>query len=169
MTGSRFLAAFAASDDKLVLEAVALPERAVRSSSDLFLEGNSPDLLYILTEGWAYRYKTTRAGDRQIVALIVPGDIANLDTLMFGRADFGVRTLTEGKVVAIPCAELLAVASYHGGIAKVLSRRTRPKPMPLSPAAVPSESGRPSSSTVTMVAPSPSRSTTMLMRPPCSS
>lgn len=122
MTGSRFLAAFAASDDKLVLEAVALPERTVRSSSDLFLEGNAPDLLYILTEGWAYRYKTTRAGDRQIVALIVPGDIANLDTLMFGRADFGVRTLTEGKVVAIPCAELLAVASYHGGIAKVLTR-----------------------------------------------
>lgn len=122
LSGSRFLAAFAAADERRAIEAVALPARALSAQTDLVREGDATDRLYVLTEGWAYRYKTTRDGSRQIVALVVPGDVANLDTLMFGRADFGVRTLTEAKIVAIPCGELLALATYHAGIGMVLTR-----------------------------------------------
>lgn len=122
LTGSRFLAAFATPDERRALQAVSQPMRTLRANSVLVREGDAPDLLYVLIDGWACRYKTTRDGSRQIVALVVPGEVANLDTLMFDRADFGVCTLTEGRVVAISCDELLALATHHAGIGRTLTR-----------------------------------------------
>lgn len=122
LTHSRFLAAFQSPDERMALEAVSLPPRTLPANTDLVREGDATDRLYVLTEGWACRYKTARDGSRQIVALLVPGDVANLDTLMFGRPDFGVRVLTAAKVVALPCEDVLALAGHHAGIGSVLAR-----------------------------------------------
>lgn len=122
LSGSRFLAAFSAPDDRRAIEAVALPARTRSAQTDLVREGDVADRLYILTEGWACRYKTTREGSRQIVAILVPGDVANLDALAFRRADFGVRVLSMVKAVAIPCDDMAALASTHAGIGATLSR-----------------------------------------------
>ena len=93
----------------------------VQAGTDLLREGESTDQLQFVSEGWACRYKTTRDGTRQIVALLVPGDPANLDSLVFGHLDYGVRALTVIKVLTVPRDRLLALAERHGGIAKSLS------------------------------------------------
>jgi CRP-like cAMP-binding protein len=51
-------------------------------------------------------------------ALLLPGDVGNLDSLMFDRLDYGVRTITEGKIVALPRDRALALATQHQGIAR---------------------------------------------------
>lgn len=122
LVGSRFLAAFENAEERQALEAVARSHRILPANVDLMREGDTTDQLYVLVEGWACRYKTTREGGRQIVALLVPGDVANLDALMFARPDFGVRTLTPITFVPLPCDDVRALASHHTGIARVLTR-----------------------------------------------
>ena len=114
--------AYLSGIERQALHAAALPERSGKANSDLLHEGDASDQLLILTEGWACRYKTTRDGSRQIVALLVPGDVVNLDVLMFGRLDYGVRALTNAKTIALPCDRVLALAEKHTGIAKTMTR-----------------------------------------------
>ena len=60
----------------------------------------------------------TKEGGRQLPALLVPGDIGNLDSLMFDRLDCGVRTLTRATVIALPRDRALALVAQHPGIAQ---------------------------------------------------
>lgn len=122
LAGSHFLASFHDAGDRHALEAAAQPLRPYPAGIDLVTEGHTTDRLLVLTEGWACRYKTTRDGSRQIVALIVPGEVANLDTLMFDQPDYGVRSLTPVKTVAITCEDALALAASHPGIGRTLTR-----------------------------------------------
>jgi CRP-like cAMP-binding protein len=80
-------------------------------------EGERAATLFVVTDGWAYRYTTTREGGRQLTALLVPGDVGNLDSLMFDRLDYGVRTSTRAEIVALPRDRALALSAQHPGIA----------------------------------------------------
>jgi CRP-like cAMP-binding protein len=103
----------------MALEAVASPPRAVGANSDLFRQGDRPESLYVVTKGWACRYSTTRQGGRHLPALLVAGDVGNLDTLMFDRLDYGVRTFTQAMIVALPRQRTRALAAEHPGIARL--------------------------------------------------
>ena len=122
MAGTRLASTFLSGDERLALEAMAGPVRAVKASTQLVREGGTSEQLFMITEGWACRYRTARGGSRQIVALMVAGDVANLDALMFGRADYGVRILSASKIVALSCDRVQALAEQHAGIAKTLTR-----------------------------------------------
>lgn len=109
-------------EERRELESAAMPAYDVRSNTDVLREGDTTDQLYVMVEGWACRYKTMRDGSRQIIGLMVPGDVANLDALLFGRPGYGVRVFGAARVVAIPCDGVLALAERHGRIAKLLMR-----------------------------------------------
>lgn len=122
LTGTKFLAAFGSSGDRQALKMAALPDWRLQAYTDLVREDGASDQLYVLSEGWACRFKTTRDGSRQIVGLVLPGELANLDTLLFNRADFGMRVLTSAKVVAIPCDAALSLAERRPGVAGAFTR-----------------------------------------------
>lgn len=75
------------------------PGRDVRGKRDVVPEGKPAESLLVLTEGWACRYRLLRDGRRQIVTLLVPGDICNPDVLAWDRADYGVASLTPCTVI----------------------------------------------------------------------
>ena len=50
--------------------------------------------LYTLYAGWAYRYKLTPNGQRQIVDVLLPGSLIGLQQLMLGDSESGVESLT---------------------------------------------------------------------------
>lgn len=123
LSGTRLMSsAFLSRHDRQALEDAALPSRIVHAGKDLMREGDSAQHLSFVTEGWVCRYKTTRDGSRQIVALSVAGDAANLDSVMFKRPDYGVRALTTAAIVTIPRDRLLALEAEHPGIAKSIAR-----------------------------------------------
>ena len=107
--------------ERQALEDAALTPRPVRAGDELVREGQAADQLLFMADGWALRGKTTRDGGRQIVGLAVPGDLANLDSFLFGRPDYGVRALTHGTAVGVPRDRLLALAAEHPGIARALT------------------------------------------------
>jgi CRP-like cAMP-binding protein len=96
-------------------------ERVYRSGSILIREGEQADTVSILLDGWACRFETTRGGGRQLPALLVPGDIVNLDALMFDRLDYGVQTLTQATTIALPRARAQALFAEHPGIARTFT------------------------------------------------
>lgn len=50
--------------------------------------------LYTLYAGWAYRYKLTPTGQRQIIDILLPGSLIGLQQLMLGDSESGVESLT---------------------------------------------------------------------------
>lgn len=114
---SRFLSR---EEQHALADAVSLA-KPVAPNIDLVREGERADALFLVTDGWACRYTTTREGGRQLPALLVPGDVGNLDSLMFDRLDYGVRTITQATIVALPRDRALALAAQHPGIARTFT------------------------------------------------
>jgi CRP-like cAMP-binding protein len=118
LAGTRLWASrFLSRDERHALEDAVSPARSVNTNTDLVREGARADTLFIVIQGWACRYTTMKGGGRQIPALLMPGDVGNLDSLMFHRLDYGVRTLTQATVIALPRDRALALAAQHPGIA----------------------------------------------------
>lgn len=122
LTGSRLWnSRFLSREEQQALEEVVSPAKPVGANIDLVREGEPADSLFIIAHGWAYRYTMTREGGRQLPALLVPGDIGNLDSLLFDRINYGVRTVTQATVAAIPRDRALAIAAEHPGIARTFT------------------------------------------------
>lgn len=60
--------------------------------------GETNRLAQIIQAGWAYRYERLDDGRRQILNFLIPGDIINIEALMFpdAPASFSVRALVAG-------------------------------------------------------------------------
>lgn len=121
LAGTRLWASrFLSREEREALDAVG-STRSVKANTDLAREGEPTDTLFIVAGGWACRYTTTREGGRQLPALLVSGDVGNLDSLLFDRLDYGVRTLTQATIVALPRDQALALAAQHPGIARTFT------------------------------------------------
>lgn len=105
------------------LDHAALPPRVVRAGTDLIREGERAERLYLVVEGWAFRYMTARDGARQISAVLVPGDVANIDALSGASAGSGIRAVTRLTVAALSCDSARALAAEHADIANLFLMR----------------------------------------------
>lgn len=109
---------FLAKDERRALEQAVIWSKSFDHHKDLVCENEKTDNLLIVVSGWAYRYTCASDGGRQLTALLVPGDIANPDTLIFERVVYSVRTLTDVAVVAVPRRQALALVDNYPGIAR---------------------------------------------------
>ena len=82
-------------------------ERAVGPRHDILRQGEDPRIAHVLLDGHACRYRMLSDGRRQITAVVVPGEVCDLEAVLRGRADFNVGTLT-GCVFGEIAAERIA-------------------------------------------------------------
>jgi len=47
--------------------------RKFAAKHDLIREGDQPGPVFVMLEGWAYRYKIMPSGTRQVLAYLMPG------------------------------------------------------------------------------------------------
>ena len=66
---------------------------------------------------------TARDGARQISAVLVPGDVANIDALSGASAGSGIRAVTRLTVAALSCDSARALAAEHADIANLFLMR----------------------------------------------
>lgn len=85
-------------------------------------ENDDVDKLLIVVSGWACRYTATKEGSSQLLGLILPGDIANLDTLHFSRLHYSVRTLSNVVVTSLSRTKALQLVADHPGIGRAFAR-----------------------------------------------
>jgi CRP-like cAMP-binding protein len=77
-------------------------------------EGERPDHVHLIVEGWAARYKLLPDGARQITAFLIPGDFCDLHVTMLGEMDHSITTLTRAKVAYIPRSNMDALTERPG-------------------------------------------------------
>ena len=66
--------------------------RTLKTGESLFLQGDKVRWIWVLREGWAFRYQTLQDGRRQIVDFVLPGDILGIGTS--GLMPYGVEALS---------------------------------------------------------------------------
>lgn len=126
---------FLSAEERTALEGCTASRRIVKTGTELTQEGEPTDSLYFLEEGWACQYTTTHDGHRQISAVLVSGDVCNLDARLFNRLDSGVRMLSAGRVLCVPRERVATLSAAYSGVAQgftwlafvenaILSRRT---------------------------------------------
>lgn len=98
--------------------------RDLRHGEDLVREGSRPAECHLVLDGVLCRYKILVSGRRQIIGVLVPGDLCDLSGLMLGRVDFSVGALTPARVAAIPYRALQDLTERQPRLGLALWRET---------------------------------------------
>ena len=106
--------------EKRALDQLLVAPRAYHAGEDLVQEGEPPEAVFVVTEGWACRYKVLPDGQRQILAYILPGDTCDVFNSVLGVMDHSIAALSACKAVAVPQGELMAVLDRHPAIADAI-------------------------------------------------
>src|SRR3569833_1380629 len=81
----------------------SLPSRLrnLRAHEDIVSEGDCPNAIAVLVDGFACRYKISAEGKRQIVSFHIPGDAPDVQSLYIERMDHSLMTLQASTVMHI--------------------------------------------------------------------
>lgn len=118
----RKLATFAdlSDDNSAALEKLTENPRTYRAGHDLIREGDRPDHVFLLMEGWAYRYKILPSGARQVLAYLLPGDFCDIHIFVLKHMDHSIALLNDAKVVPVPAQDMLDLMTDHPEIERAL-------------------------------------------------
>lgn len=94
--------------------------RLVEAGHPLVREGENIDTLFWIESGWAMRFRTLDSGRRQILNLLLPGDICDLQGLIDTRADHSVTALTRAMICEVDAARFSNLLSRQPDIANAL-------------------------------------------------
>jgi CRP-like cAMP-binding protein len=107
-------------EDKQLLNELCGDVRTVAAKHDIISQGDRPDYVHLIMDGWAGRYKLVAGGARQIVAFLIPGDFCDLHVAVLGHMDHGIVALTKCRVAYIVSRDLDELTSHHNGLTKAL-------------------------------------------------
>jgi CRP-like cAMP-binding protein len=77
------------------LELIIQSEQLVKKRKDLVVVGNEYRNLCFVRDGYAIRYKLLRSGKRQILNVILPGDVIGFPVSFFDRSIYSVVALSD--------------------------------------------------------------------------
>jgi len=86
----------------------------------LVQQGERPSDVYLLLEGWGYRYKILPDGGRHILAYLVPGDLCDIHIFILKAMDHTLALLSRATVAVIPKKRMLEVMNDHPRIQRAL-------------------------------------------------
>ncbi len=97
-----------------------LPRRVVHAPgrTRIVEEGDRPTQCCLVVAGMVFRSKLALTGGRQIMSFHVPGDMVDLQTILFRTADHTIETARNSTVVFIPHDAVLAAAAEHPALAR---------------------------------------------------
>jgi CRP-like cAMP-binding protein len=87
--------------DREALTDVSRDARAMGARRNIIREGDRPENVHLIVEGWAARYKLLPGGARQITAFLIPGDFCDVHISLLGEMDHSIATLTRARIAHI--------------------------------------------------------------------
>ncbi|HEY0412543.1 MAG TPA: Crp/Fnr family transcriptional regulator [Allosphingosinicella sp.] len=97
------------AEDRAALAEIGLGARDMAPRRNIIREGDRPDHVHLMVEGWAARYKVLPDGARQITAFLIPGDFCDLHVTILGEMDHSIATITRARVAYIPRSRMDAL------------------------------------------------------------
>jgi CRP-like cAMP-binding protein len=90
------------ADERMALTAVSNRNiHQFEMRSEIRSEGASSETALLIRGGWACRYKYLEDGRRQIVALLLPGDLTDRHAFIFRRSEHTIAALTKASVAEV--------------------------------------------------------------------
>ena len=89
-------------EDREALAALGSGARELGPRRSIIREGDRPEHIHLIVEGWAARYKLLTGGTRQITAFLIPGDFCDLHATILDEMDHSISTLTRARVAYVP-------------------------------------------------------------------
>jgi CRP-like cAMP-binding protein len=89
-------------DDVAALTALCQDTRELGPRRTIIREGDRPERVHLVLDGWAARYKLLPDGGRQITAYLIPGDFCDLHVTILGEMDHSIATLGPATVAFVP-------------------------------------------------------------------
>lgn len=80
--------------------------RVLQDRMPIVEAGEAPRAIHVLVDGWAVRELAMPRGRRQIVSILLPGDIVDFNAFMMVRSDMDVRTVGQASVASLDRAAL---------------------------------------------------------------
>ena len=108
------------TEERKALRHLSRHARRLPRGSDLIAEGDKPVSVFLLLEGWAFRYKHMIDGGRQIMAYLIPGDLCDVRIFLFEEMDHSIGLLSDALVVQIPASEMLDLMDRFPRIERAL-------------------------------------------------
>lgn len=108
--------------DLAAISALPVDIRNVDANGTVVPEGSRGDRIHVLLDGWAARFKILENGSRQIPALMLPGDMCDIDALHLDRNDCGTMAVTRCTVAVFGRDQLTALFDKHRGIRDAVYR-----------------------------------------------
>jgi CRP-like cAMP-binding protein len=78
------------------------PTRTYSRGRTIIREGDHVDEIHLVLTGLAARSKTIRSGERQFMALLVPGDLCDVEVFVLEAMDHDIMAISETTCVLIP-------------------------------------------------------------------
>ncbi|XYD12114.1 Crp/Fnr family transcriptional regulator (plasmid) [Methylobacterium sp. NMS12] len=107
-------------EDRALLRNLSARTRHVGAKQDIIREGERPEEVHLVMEGFACRYKLLPDGRRQIMAFLVPGDFCDLHVAILGEMDHSIGTGWGCTVVDIPRATIDDLTAHQPRITRAL-------------------------------------------------
>ncbi|HEV2080584.1 MAG TPA: Crp/Fnr family transcriptional regulator [Allosphingosinicella sp.] len=101
-------------------ELLSYPTETYERGKPIIREGAKVPNIYLVLTGLAARSKTLRNGERQIMALLVPGDLCDVEVFVLERMDHDIIALAETTCVLIPAEVLEGLLSEFSKLTKAL-------------------------------------------------
>ena len=100
-------------DEISILGDILSTAMPVRRRQDVVFEGRRSRSVYLVVDGLLIRYRIMRDGHRQVVNIVVPGDVTGVPSCFFDVALYSVRTLTNAIVAEISLDTLCSLLDTH--------------------------------------------------------
>lgn len=108
------------ADDRARLDELCRDVRTTAAKRDIISEGDRPQHVHLVVDGWAARYKLVNDGSRQITAFLIPGDFCDIHVAVLGRMDHGITALTRCKVAHIDSREMDRVTMENNRLTRAM-------------------------------------------------
>ena len=95
----------------------------IRRGVDFVRSGDRIHSMYVVESGWAMRYVLTKDGRRQIVSIVLPGEIVGYESAMIGQATHTVAALTDMQVTEVRSDKVFDLVSRFPELIRVLAWR----------------------------------------------
>ena len=107
-------------EDRRAVEKLCEHRIQVEAKRTLIREGERPNDVFLLLEGWGYRYKFLPDGGRHIIAYLIPGDLCDIHNFILKTMDHTLGLLSPATVAVIPQEMILEVMDKHPRIERAL-------------------------------------------------
>ncbi len=109
-----------AQADREALLSLPHTVRKLPAGAHVIRDGDVAEQCGLLLSGFAYRYKITGEGGRQIISFHVAAEFLDLQNCLLGVADHSVQMLTEAEIALIPASALQELALTRPALGRAL-------------------------------------------------